>query len=101
MKAYKVTVNGTVGHLIGKDSTQLHYEHYNFAAGKLVVTDGALKTDPAHYSNIPSAVSSTQSTVPSDEYDDVPKTGENNTILWLFAILGLSLTGRYILKKTA
>ncbi len=98
-----VTVNGTVGHLIGKDSTQLHYEHYNFAAGKLVITEGNVKTDAADYSNTPSASSRpTQSTSSSsDEYDDVPKTGESNLILWLFGISAFCFAGRYVLKRTA
>jgi len=106
-----ISVLGTVAHLIGKDSTKLHYEHYNFAAGKLVITDGDLKTDAAHYSNTASTTNTSQPTqntsttssdeYNSDEYDDVPKTGESNTILWLFGVLALCLTGRYFLKKTA
>ena len=101
-----VTANGTVGHLIGKDETQLHYEHYNFAAGKLVITEGDVKTDAAYFSNTPSSSGNTQTTqnsssASSDEYDDVPKTGESNSILWLFGILALCITGIYALKKTA
>lgn len=99
-----VSVNGTVGHLIGKDNVQLHYEHYNFAAGTLVITDGDVKTDPANYSNSPSASSTTASSstsYSSDEYDDVPKTGESNFIFVLLGISALCLAGRYTLKKTA
>lgn len=104
-----VSVGGTVTRLIGQDATKLHYEHYNFAAGKLVITDGDMKTDAAYYSNTPSATSTSQpaqNTSSSDEYnseeyDDVPKTGESNIALQLFGILLLCLTGRYILKKTS
>lgn len=99
-----VSVNGTVNHLIGKDNVQLHYEHYNFAAGKLVITDGDVKTDPADYSNSPSASSSqtsqSTSSSSSDEYDDVPKTGDSNIVLWLLGISAMCFAGRYALKKT-
>lgn len=101
-----VTVGGTVEHLIGKDETQLHYEHYNFAAGKLVITEGDVKTDAAYFSNTPSSSNSTQTTqnissTSSDEYDDVPKTGETNGIIWLYGILALCVTGIFAFKKTA
>ena len=76
-----VTSNGTVEHLIAKDSIQLHYEHYNFAPGKLVIADGEVKTDAAHYSNSSSAA--------------------GNTLLYIFEILVLCLIGAFILKKTA
>lgn len=102
-----VTVNGTVDHLIGKDNIQLHYEHYNFAAGKLVITNGDVKTDAAYYSNTPSGTSSTQTTTtqstPSstdsgDEYDDVPKTGDSSLIFWLLGISALCFAGSSLLK---
>lgn len=97
-----VSVNGTVNHLIGKDNVQLHYEHYNFAAGKLVIVDGDVETDPAYYSNTPSSSNTAQSSSSSsDEYDDVPKTGESNLIFWLLGISALCFVGRYTLKKTA
>ncbi len=104
-----VTVMGTVEHLLGHDGTQTHYEFYNFAAGKLVVTEGAVKTDAAYYSTTPSAASNTQTTqntqstssASSDEYDDVPKTGESNLMFWLLGISVVCLAGRYTLKKTA
>lgn len=97
-----VGVNGTVNHLIGKDNVQVHYEHYNFAAGTLVITDGDVKTDPANYSNTPSSGSNKNtSSSSSDEYDDVPKTGDSNLIFWLLGISALCLAGRYTLKKTA
>lgn len=104
-----VSVNGTVDHLIGKDNIQLHYEHYNFAAGTLSIVNGDVKTDSANYSNAPSATSSTQTTpstqgsssASTDEYDDVPKTGDSNLIFWLLGISAFCFVGRYTLKKTA
>lgn len=97
-----VSVNGTVDHLIGKDNIQTHYEHSNFAAGTLVITDGDVKTDPANYSNtISSDSNQNTSSSSTDEYDDVPKTGDSNLVFWLLGISALCLAGRYTLKKTA
>lgn len=104
-----VTAGGTVNHLIGKDNDKLHYELYNFAAGKLSITNGDVKTDAAYYSTSASAgttqtantaqPSATQSS--SDEYDDVPKTGESSLVFWLLGVSAICFTGRYLLKKTA
>lgn len=104
-----VSVGGTVNHLIGKDNDKIHYELYNFAAGKLSITDGDVKTDAAYYSTSASAgttqttntsqTSTSQSS--SDEYDDVPKTGESSLVFWLLGLSAICFAGRYALKKTA
>lgn len=107
-----VSVGGTVNHLIGKDNTQVHYELYNFAAGKLVIESGSLKTDDDFYSSTASATDTTTAeqtttqttqTAPSDEsndeYDDVPETGDNNLVFWLLGISAICFAGRYALKK--
>src|SRR5699024_6832063 len=48
-----VTVAGTVGHLIGKDNTTTYYDFYNVAAGKLVISNGTVKTEESDYSTTP------------------------------------------------
>lgn len=120
------TVAGTVAHVIAKGNNGNFYECYNVAAGKLEIEDGSLRTDAAHYSTTGSAPadSNTQANAqtntqsgatqaaasqnqttskPSDsEYDDVPKTGEDNSAyLWLFGIAAVCLTGKTALKKSA
>jgi hypothetical protein len=119
-----VSVGGTVGYVSTANPGGLIKEYYNFAAGTFYFDHiSGLMTDPANYSTTgtapaastqnteaqtaaqssadASASSSTStSTAASDEYDDVPKTGESNLIIWLFVISGACLTGRFALKKS-
>lgn len=103
-----VSVAGTVDHLIGNDGSKTHYELYNFAANKLVIKEGAVKTDAAYFSTAPSASTTTTQTTPAqtttdtssaDEYDDVPKTGESTLLFWLLGISAICFAGSYRLKK--
>lgn len=99
-----VSVVGTVNHLIGNDGVTTHYELYNFAAGKLSITNGAVKTDAAFFSKTPSATTQTSQTATdnsasADEYDDVPKTGESTLLFWLLGISAICFAGSYRLKK--
>ncbi len=120
------TINGvgTVNHLIAKDNRDqsTFYEAYNFAAGKLVVEDGSLKTDTKDYSTTaPAAAAETapaateqpaqtaapaqaaqpaQSTAASSsEYDNVPKTGENSAMIWLLGAAVICVAGGYTIRK--
>lgn len=97
---------GTVGHVVRQtDSGYIYYQAYNVAAGKLVIEWGSLKTDPAYYSTTPTAVQTpaqapaTQPSASAGEYDDVPKTGESNIILWLVGIAAVCLAGKQALKR--
>ena len=104
-----VTVAGTTGHALRRtESGYIYYEVYNVAKGKLLIDYGSLETDSAHYSTAPSAnqappatatTTSAQKPASSGDYDDVPKTGESNLILWLSGIALLCLTGRKALKR--
>ncbi len=99
-----VSAGGTVDHLIGHDGNKLHYELYNFAAGKLVIDKGDVKTDAAHYSTTPSSTQSTpaapsQEASSADEYDDVPKTGDSSLVLWLLGISAICFAGSFTMKK--
>lgn len=105
-----LTVGGTVSHLIGKNDSGTVYEGYNFAAGTLNIQSGDLKTDASNYSTSASstqtATQSSQTTQTtqsgsSDEYDDVPKTGESTMVICLFATAVLCFGSAYALKKRA
>lgn len=105
-----VAVVGTVSHLKASDSEGVYFEYYNFPAGKLYMENGTLKTDSANYStSAPSGAaqpsagqssSQTSSKTSSGEYDDVPKTGESNVILWLSGIAAICFLGKLALKKS-
>uniref|UniRef100_UPI0040562EB2 hypothetical protein n=1 Tax=Acetatifactor sp. TaxID=1872090 RepID=UPI0040562EB2 len=102
-----VTVGGTVNHLIGNDGNTVHYDLYNFAAGKLVITQGDVKTDPAYFSTTASSTAAPSvpaQTVPADtasddEYDDVPQTGDSSLWICLLGISAICFAGSYQLKK--
>jgi hypothetical protein len=97
-----VTVGGTVNHLIGLDgNSKVHYELYNFQSGKLFVEKGDVKTDKAYFSTNAVATSAPSSSASSaDEYDEVPKTGDSNIVLWLLFASVVCFLGRYGLKKS-
>ena len=108
------TVAGTTGHVVRKTASDyIYYEVYNVAAGKLVIDWGELETDPAYYSTTPTAaqgpapqapaaqapVTNTQQPNTSNDYDDVPKTGESNAAIWLIGIAAICLAGKRVLKN--
>lgn len=95
-----VSVGGTVAYASTANGGGILNEYYNFAAGSFYFdTYSGLMTDPSQYSttgNGPAAAPQTaQTAAPSQgqatsssssgEYDDVPKTGESNLLIWLFA----------------
>lgn len=103
------TVAGTAGHVVRQtDSGYVYFEIYNVAKGKLLIDWGGLKTDPADYSTTPAAAQAPapqapaapapQQSASSGEYDDVPKTGESNAVIWLVGIAALCLVGKRALK---
>lgn len=120
-----VAVVGTAGHVKGVSNLQTYYDLYNFEAGKLYIENGSVRTEEKYYSTTPQstaatapstaaasssaaaetpaasapAASGTASTAASGEYDDVPKTGEANTCIWLLGIAAVCLLGRYQLNK--
>ena len=115
------TINGvgTVNHLIAKDNRDqsVFYEAYSFAAGKLAIEDGSLKTEAKYYSTTAPAAAAeaapaateqpTQTTAPaqatqnstSSEYDNVPKTGENSAMFWLLGAAVVCITGGYTIRR--
>jgi hypothetical protein len=110
-----VSVGGTVSYASTANPGGLINEYYNFTAGSFYHDKASgLMTDTSKYSTTGSApATSTQSetttqttaevsaaSTSSSEYDDVPKTGESNLIIWLFGISAVCLAGRYALRKT-
>ncbi len=110
-----VTVGGTVNYASVSNAGGILREYYNFKAGTFDF-DGVtgLMTDPGNYSTSGSgpaagapaagqtqAQAQPQASAPSSsgEYDDVPKTGEDNLIVWLFAISAACLAGSLALRK--
>mgnify|MGYP006976103130 CR=1 FL=1 len=104
-----ISVGGTVNHVTGSDPNQTFYDLYSFAAGKLSIEDGKIKTDAAYYSTTAPAATEqpaaapapaqTANTTSDDEYDDVPKTGDSSLIFWLLGISALGFAGSAYLKK--
>lgn len=109
--------SGTVWHFnaYSINAPKTFYDLYNFTQNKLDVSDGNLKTEYYYYdTSLPASTPQPQATtapsapaasdtIPastaSDEYDDVPKTGESSLIFWLFAASALSFTGSCMLKR--
>lgn len=103
-----VVVAGTVDYVKISDATQTYYEFYNFATGSFHIDKGIMKTDVSKYSSTPSKPASqpaadntvtTQTSDSSDEYDDVPKTGDSSTYLVFLIISALCFAGSYLLKS--
>ena len=100
----QVGVEGTADHVKGYDNHRVYYEYYNFAKNTVRIINGSLHTDAAHYSTTPSSTPAPNtpaagSSSTSGDYDDVPKTGESNTILWLTGIAAVCLLGSYKLRN--
>lgn len=111
-----VTTVGTVSHLAAIELTgEVYFEYYDFPANTFRMEDGSLRTEEKNYSKTPSAQqnaaqqNNTQQNAAqppaqnqntsSDEYDDVPKTGESNLIFWLIGIAAVGIAGKYALNK--
>ena len=110
-----INCTGTVNHLIARDNRDqsTFYDAYNFAAGRLVIEDGSLKTEEQYYSKTASAetpapaaagqpaqaaAAPSQAAVSSD-YDNVPKTGERPVMFWLLGAAVVCLAGGYTLRR--
>ncbi len=117
-----VTVGGTVTYASLANEGGVFKEYYNFLAGTFHHDYASgLMTATYHYSNDPnvnaysapevpassvptpagSSTSSQGSTASSNEYDDVPKTGESNAVVWLFAISAACFAGSAMMRRKA
>ena len=95
-----VSVGGTVAYASTANGGGVLKEYYNFAAGSFYFDkNSGLMTDTSQYSTTGSgpaaapqtpaqttpAQSQNKAPASSGEYDDVPKTGESNLLVWLFS----------------
>lgn len=115
-----VSVGGTVEHLyvtpLDVNVPRTFYNLYRFNKGTLDIKDGKLQTSEWNYlnhdqyvaagtQNNSPAASQTQNNSPaapssSDEYDDVPKTGQNSPYIWCLGAAVLFFAGSYALRRT-
>lgn len=111
-----VSVNGTVEHLyalpLNPPVPYVYYDLYRFSAGTLYVKEGVLQTNSGTYltaeqyaeqtavpQNNDSAQPPAATPDASDEYDDVPKTGQNSLYVWLLCAAGLFFAGSFIFRR--
>lgn len=112
-----VSVKGTVAYASVSNAAGIIRQYYNFAANTFYYDHSSgLMTDPSNYSttgSAPAASAAAETTAPaastasgttasassSGAYDDVPKTGESNLVIWLFALSAASLAGCLALRK--
>lgn len=111
-----VSVGGTVNYASESNAAGIIKEYYNFKAGTFYYDKSSgIMTDAGDYSTNGSApaanTASTEQTqnsaqtaapttsAPSGAYDDVPKTGESNLIIWLFVVSAICGMGCLALRK--
>ncbi len=90
-----------------EDNSTIKYQLYNFTKA-LSFNDCQLENNANEYSTTPtpSSTAPVVTTTPaapstSDEYDDVPKTGESGTYLLAFGIAAICFAGSFVLRKKA
>lgn len=107
-----IGAEGTVGHLYAYSTTlsRALFDFYDFSAGSLYFQDGifnpqgSYKTVDEHNASLttnPATGNTTAATASSDEYDDVPKTGQSNLYLWLLIASVMCFAGSRALKRSA
>ena len=103
-----IGADGTVGHLYAFSPTlsRTLFDFYDFSAGSLYFQNGifnpkgSYKTVDEHNASL-AAENTTATTASSDEYDDVPKTGQSNLYLWLLIASVMCFAGSRALKRSA
>lgn len=107
-----IGVSGTVAYFHSENANDINPPYgTNFAANTFSLENGDLKTDPSNYtrdiSGGPAASASqpapkpSSSSTASNEYDDVPKTGESSPVMWLSLIAVSCLSASLLLRKSA
>lgn len=106
-----VYVGGVVGYAKISDVQKTYYEFYDFEAGSFSIDKGIMRTDTSKYSTTNPAQSqpapaapaaqtpAAQAPAASNDYDDVPKTGDSSLYLLLFAASALCFMGSFALKR--
>ncbi len=100
-----LSCSGTVGHFTAFSTlyNRTDYNYYNISAGALNLKYGVPQMTAEQYSTVPTTGSqpAAPSTDSSDEYDSVPKTGDNYFAFLLLAAAAVCMTGSIMLKKKA
>ncbi|MGN0402959.1 MAG: hypothetical protein ACI4HQ_11985 [Acetatifactor sp.] len=109
-----ISCNGTVGYFNASYASTGSYwaAFYDIAAGQYIIKDGKYNVPSWAYGSGPSeaylkakneaaATPGTPGTTTpgSDDYDDVPKTGDSNSVIWLLCASALFFTGSLLLKR--
>lgn len=100
---------GTVGHLKATNSQgNTIFDYYDFEAGVLHFENGtfkptrvAYKTPEEHFASVPANAAGADTPATgndSDEYDDVPKTGQRSLYLWFLGAAVVCFAGSRALK---
>ena len=104
-----VSVNGTVEHLyalpLNPPVFYTYYDLYHFSANTLYIKEGGLQTGSWAYLTADQYAAQTNNNSKqspadtSDEYDDVPKTGQNSLYMWFLCAAALFFAGSCILRR--
>lgn len=100
----RIGTEGTVDHLYAYSSTlsRVLMDYYDFSAGSLYLKDGVFSPRGSYRTAEEHAADpTTKGTSSSDEYDDVPKTGQSNLYLWLLFASVVCFAGSRALKRSA
>ncbi len=100
-----INVVGTVNHMISYDYNKVvRFDCYSFKPGVFTMFQGNLNVLPENYSLTAPAVTPVAPSKPaagSDDYDEVPKTGEMPLpYVPVMCVLALCVAGKFALKKT-
>ncbi|MBR1771130.1 MAG: hypothetical protein IJ747_03780 [Lachnospiraceae bacterium] len=114
------SVKGTVAYCSVSNPGGIVKQYYSFAANTFYYDHASgLMTDPSNYStsgSVPAASTATQTTTQttttassqqsagnasSGAYDDVPKTGDSNLAIYLFALSAISFAGCLAFRRKA
>lgn len=100
-----VSCISTVAHALCINGGNVEFDIYNVAADKLRVDNAELETEEQYYSTTPVAPAATpapqtsNSTTASNDYDDVPKTGDSYIVYVLLAAAAICFAGSRAFKK--
>ena len=92
--------------MVENGSLKTSEEHYSTTpsssgqtASQPVTQESASQTQPAQTQTTQASSSQTSGQASADEYDDVPKTGDSNLVLYLTVAGAVCLLASYALRK--
>ncbi len=97
--AQTISVVGTVGTAYISAENIKEYKAYSFQSNSFRMENGSIKTDKSKYSmTAPAATPAPSTGTNSNDYDDVPKTGDSGLPIILLIIAALCFSARYALS---